>query len=101
MYQNPMNVACSPLNPVAQEKVLQSILNDIAKTISVIGEAETRLWQATHRIVNPRPAPVGAQSKDTAPVSQTVESQLRMIVEALSMKGQNLHEIASELERAI
>ena len=90
-------------NPVAapQEKVLQELLNQIGKSLSVISEAEQRLWNATHRIVNPRPSPVPPQpSKDSA-MPQSVESHLRMISDALVSKGQNLHEVASELERAI
>ena len=91
-------------SPVAipQEKVLQELLTQIGKSLSVISEAEQRLWQATHRIVNPRPTPVGASNvgKDSA-MPQSVESHLRMISDALVSKGQNLHEVASELKRAI
>ena len=87
---------------VAQEKVLQELMNQIGKSLSIISEAEQRLWQATHRIVNPRPSPVGTKpSGDIAGGQPSVETQLRAISDALVSKGQNLHEVASELERAI
>ena len=85
-----------------QEKVFQDLLTQASKHLAAISDAESRLWNITHRLLNPRPQPVpgqpsvGAQDKPS-----TVEGQLRSIISALEGKGINLHEIASELERGI
>ena len=96
-----MNQNSVPSMGVPQEKVLQDLTVQINKHLGVISDAESRLWQVTHRLLNPRPAQVPPATPEKTLNPQTLEGQLKEIVFSLERKGTNLHEIATELERGI
>ena len=96
MYQNDAkNIG------VPQEKVFQDLTTQISKHLAVIGEAESRLWNSTQRLLNPRPQSVPPQPAAEQAKPQTLEAQLKEIAYTLERKGANLHEIATELERGV